>query len=103
MVDFARHAFSFGPRPSDEDPAPEETTRTYASEVRLLVRDDDTTQVHAAARDVFALALRQCEQHPGDLQAWDRLEAVARRARTRAGSSLSTGARSTGICRWPIA
>ena len=55
MVDFARHAFSLAPRPSDEDPAPEETTRTYASEVRLLVRDDDTTQVHAAASDVFAL------------------------------------------------
>jgi tetratricopeptide (TPR) repeat protein len=78
MVDFARHAFNRRPRPSDERPASEETTRTYASEVRLLVRDDDTTQVQAAASDVFALALRQCEQVPGDLQAWDRLEAVAR-------------------------
>ncbi len=87
MVDFARHAFRILPRPSEEDPAPEETTRTYAtysSEVRLLVRDDDTTQVHAAASDVFALALRRCEQDPGDQRAWDRLEAVARaRPQTR--------------------
>ncbi len=78
MVDFARHALNRRPRPSDEGEASEETTRTYASEVRLLVRDDDVTQPQVAACDAFAVALRQCELAPKDLSAWDRLEAAAR-------------------------
>lgn len=80
MVDPARHAFQslISTRPATDETAAEETTRSFASEVRLLVRDDEVTQIHAAASDVFALALRRCEQAPGDLEAWDRLESAAR-------------------------
>jgi tetratricopeptide (TPR) repeat protein len=77
MVDSARDMGTRRLRLTDSGSQLRAAVRS-TGEVRLAVHDDEVTQVHATASDVFALALRRCERTPGDLEAWDRLEAVAR-------------------------